>query len=129
MQLGPAHPGTFDGSPMMDPELLAQEMRSGRKLVIVDVRTKDAFCAQHIEGARSIPIHQLVARASEIATDRSTAVVVVSGSGVRAKIAAASLRLAGFAEVATLAGGMKLWSELGLPAVSTTAGSSQRVRA
>jgi rhodanese-related sulfurtransferase len=107
----------------MDAELLVQEMRSGRKLVIVDVRTKDAFCAHHIEGARSIPIHQLVARACEL--DRHTTVILVSGSGVRAKIAAASLRLAGFAEVATLAGGMKRWSELGLPAVSTTAGGLQ----
>jgi rhodanese-related sulfurtransferase len=114
MQLGTVHPGSFNGSPTLDAELLAQEMRSGRKLVIVDVRNKDEFCEGHIAGARWIPIHQLVARASEITTDRSAPVVCVSRSGRRAEIAAAALRLAGFPEVATLAGGMHRWTALAL---------------
>jgi rhodanese-related sulfurtransferase len=121
MQLGPVHPGTFNGSPMIDAELLAQELRSGRNIVVVDVRNKEEFCEGHVDGARSIPIHQLVARACEITTDRSTMVVVVSESGTRAKIAAASLRLAGWAEIATLAGGLKHWRKLGLPLECTTA--------
>jgi rhodanese-related sulfurtransferase len=129
MQLGTVHPGTFNGSPTIDAELLAQEMRSGRNVIVVDIRNKDEFCEQHIDGARSIPIHQLVARACEITSDRSTLVVIVSRSGIRAKIAAASLRLAGYAEIATLSGGMKRWCELDLPTVCTTAGRLQRGRA
>lgn len=120
MQLGTVHRGTFNGSPTIDAELVAQEMRSGRKLVIVDVRNKDEFCEGHIDGARWIPIHQLVARASEITTDASTPIVIVSNSGNRAKIAASSLRLAGFAEVATLVGGMRQWRELALPVRCTS---------
>jgi rhodanese-related sulfurtransferase len=110
---------SFNGSPAIEAELLAQEMRSGRNVVIVDVRTKDAFCERHIDGSRSIPLHQLIGRACEIATDKSAMIVFVSGSGVRAKFAAASLRLAGYPEVATLAGGLKRWCELGLPTVCT----------
>jgi rhodanese-related sulfurtransferase len=120
MQLGIVHQGTFNGSPTIDAELVVQELRSGRNLIIVDVRTKEEFEEGHITGARSIPIHQLVARACEVASDHSTHVVFVSRCGNRAKIAAASLRLAGFTEVASLVGGMKRWRELGLPVSSRT---------
>lgn len=120
MQLGPSHEGTFNGSPIIEAELLLQELRSGRNVIVVDVRNHDEFCDGHIEGARSIPIHQLVARASEITSDKSTLVVLVSGEGGRAKIAAASLRLAGYAEIATLAGGIKRWRELGFPLKRTS---------
>lgn len=120
MQLGPSHEGTFNGSMVIEPELLLQELRSGRNVIVLDVRNHDEFCDAHIEGARSIPIHQLVARASEITTDRSTLVVLVSNEGGRARIAAASLRLAGYAEIATLAGGIKRWRELGFPTKRTS---------
>lgn len=126
MQLGSVHPGSFNGSPIIDAELLVQDMRSGRNLVIVDIRNKEEFIEGHIDGARSIPLHQLVARACEITTDRSTLIVIVSGSGIRAKIAGASLRLAGYDEVATLGGGMKRWRELGLP-VKCTSGTMRAV--
>lgn len=118
VQLGPVHPGTFNGSPMIDAELLAQELRSGRKIIVIDIRNKDEFIRGHIDDARSIPIHQLIARACEITTDRSRMIVIVSEWGTRAKIAAAALRLAGYPEVATLAGGMKRWLELALPVVT-----------
>ncbi len=120
MQLGPSHEGTFNGSPVIEAELLLQELRSDRNVVVVDVRNHGEFRDGHIEGARSIPIHQLVARACEITTDRSTLVVVVSNGGARSKIAAASLRLAGYAEIATLAGGMRRWRELGFPVKRTS---------
>lgn len=120
MQLGPSHEGTFNGSPIMEPELLLQELRSGRNVIVLDVRNHDEFCEGHIDGARSIPMHQLVARACEITTDRSTLVVVVSNEAARAKIAAASLRLAGYAEIATLAGGFRRWRELGFPVKRTS---------
>jgi rhodanese-related sulfurtransferase len=120
MQFGTVHPGTFDGSPAVEPDLLAQELRSGRNLVIVDVRNKDEFSAGHIEGARWIPIHQLVARACEITSDKSISVITVSSSGNRAGIAAAALRLGGYEEVATLLGGMRLWVEHGHPVARTS---------
>ena len=126
MQLGPTHPGTFNGSPRIDAELLVQELRAGRNIVVVDVRNKEEFVEGHIGDARSIPIHQLVARACEITTDRSAMIVIVSGCGDRAKIAAASLRLAGFPEVAILVGGMRRWRELGLP-VRCTSGAMRAV--
>jgi len=108
-------------SPLIDAELLIQELRSGRRTILVDVRTKPEFCAGHIAGARLIPIHQLVARTSELATHHADPIVVVSHEGLRAKIAAGALCLAGFAEVAVLDGGIRRWKELGYPLEDTSA--------
>jgi len=115
MQLATTHEGTPNGTPTIEPELVLQSQRSGRNVLLVDVRDADAFRDGHVSGARSIPIHQLVTRAFEITSDRSAAIVIVSQRGDRAKVAASSLRLAGFTEVSMLAGGMDRWIASGLP--------------
>ena len=126
MQLEPVHEGTFNGAPVVEAELLLQTLRSGRRVLLVDVRNAEEFREAHLEGSRSIPIHQLVARAPELAPDRSMPIIVVSQRGERAKIAAASLRLAGFPEIATLGGGIDRWLAAGLPIERTSGGSSER---
>ncbi len=110
----------LNGPSLIDPDLLAQELRSGRSVVIVDVRSKAEFCAGHIAGSRLIPIHQLVARTCELDTHRADPIVVVSQDGLRARIAAGALSLAGFGEVSVLDGGIRKWSELGHPLEDTT---------
>ncbi len=115
------------GPLLIDAELLVQELRSGRAPVIVDVRTKDEFCAGHIPGARLFPIHQLVARTCELATHHADSIVVVSHEGMRAKIAAGVLSLAGFAEVAVLDGGIQRWRDLAYPLEDTSASWSDRL--
>ena len=111
----------LNGPPLIDAELLLQELRSGRGPIVVDVRTKAEFCAGHIAGARLIPIHQRVARTCELATHHADPIVVVSHDGLRAKIAAGALSLAGFAEVAVLDGGIRRWEELDYPLEDTSA--------
>lgn len=110
----------LNGPPLIDPELLVQELRSGRTFVVVDVRTKAEFCAGHIPGSRLIPIHQLVARTCELDTHRTDHVVMVSKDGVRARIAAGALSLAGFGEVSVLDGGIRRWQDLGYPLADTS---------
>ncbi len=110
----------LNGPSMIDAELLLQELRSGRTLVVVDVRSKAEFCAGHIPDSRLIPIHQLAARTCELATHRTDPIVVVSQDGVRATIAAGALALAGFGEVSVLDGGIRRWRELGHPLEDTS---------
>ena len=116
----------LNGPPTIDPDLLVQELRSGRDVVIVDVRSKAEFCAGHIAGSRLIPIHQLVARTCELDTHRTHPVVVVSQDGLRAKVAAGALSLAGFGDVAVLDGGIRRWRELGHPLEDTSDAWSHR---
>ncbi|MEI7447827.1 MAG: MBL fold metallo-hydrolase, partial [Burkholderiales bacterium] len=83
------------------------------RVQVVDVREPDEFAGPlgHIDGARSIPLGQLAARADELARDRP--VVTVCRSGARSAQAATLLQKAGFAEVANLAGGMLRWRAQG----------------
>jgi len=104
-----------NGSTMVDAELLSHELRSGRDVVIVDVRSTAEFREGHIPGSRLVPIEQIVARSCELATHRSDPIVVASQDGARATIAAIALRLAGFDEIRVLEGGIARWRELGLP--------------
>jgi rhodanese-related sulfurtransferase len=110
----------LDGTVTIDAELLFQELRSGRDIVIVDVRTPPEFEAGHIPGSRLIPLHQLIARSCELATHRADPVVLVSRNGTRARLADAALRVAGFLEVSVLAGGIWRWRDLGYPVEETT---------
>lgn len=110
----------LDGTVTIEAELLLQELRSGRDIVIVDVRTPPEFEAGHIPGSRLIPLHQLVARSCELETHRADPVVLVSRNGTRARLADAALRVAGFLEVSVLAGGIRRWRELGYPIEDTT---------
>ena len=60
-------------------------------------------------------LHELPSRCDLLDSHRSDPIVVVSSGGVRARLAALELMLAGFTEVSALSGGMDRWSELRLP--------------
>jgi len=60
-------------------------------------------------------VHELPSRCDLLDSHRSDPIVVVSSGGVRARLAALELMLAGFTEVSALSGGMERWSELQLP--------------
>lgn len=98
----------------IDAELLEQELRSGRSLHVVDVRTHDEFDSStgHIPGASCVPLHHL-GSGEGVACAHSQPLVVVSERGISAKLAAVELELSGFTEVRALDGGMARWLELG----------------
>jgi glyoxylase-like metal-dependent hydrolase (beta-lactamase superfamily II)/rhodanese-related sulfurtransferase len=87
---------------------------------IVDVREPAEWQAElgHLQGARLLPLAQLIAHAGEL--DRQRPVVTVCRSGTRSAQAAVLLARAGFAEVANLAGGMLRWRSEGRPAIGAS---------
>ncbi len=106
----------YEGVSVIEPELLLQEIESGRLVEIVDVRAQDE-CERvgWIAGARRFPLRQLRGRMAELEPIKHEPVVIVSTRGVSAHGAAAALAVAGFSEVAILRGGMARWLALGLP--------------
>jgi rhodanese-related sulfurtransferase len=76
------------------------------------VRETEEWRAGHIDGASPIPLATLDPRSF----DRDRLVVTVCRAGGRSGQAAAALFDAGV-EVRNMAGGMKAWSESGLPIV------------
>ncbi|ESA32977.1 rhodanese-related sulfurtransferase [Leptolyngbya sp. Heron Island J] len=77
-------------------------------LTIIDVRNRALFNAKRISGAISMPVDELVARASaslEIERD----IYVYGGTDTATTNAATKLRDAGFENVAELIGGLGAW--------------------
>jgi sulfur dioxygenase len=103
---------TFAGIWEIAPALLEEHEA---KVQIVDVREPDEFAGPlgHIHGARLIPLRDLPARATELATDRP--IVAVCRSGARSAQAVVLLQKAGLRDVANLAGGMLRWRAEGIP--------------
>jgi sulfur dioxygenase len=103
---------TYAGVPEIGPEWVA---RHRRDIHILDVRSPAEFDGElgHVEGAQLIPLDDLRARTSEVATDRP--VIVVCQTGKRSALATVILRKAGLTRTANLSGGMVRWRELGLP--------------
>lgn len=83
---------------------------------VLDVREPDEWAAGHIDGATLIPLGELAARTGEL--PQGTDIVVVCRSGNRSAEGRDILRDAGFADVTSMAGGMKDWTAAGNPYVT-----------
>jgi rhodanese-related sulfurtransferase len=103
---------TFAGIFEIQPDAL--EERAG-SVQVLDVRERDEIEGSlgRIRASRWIPLGELPARVGELARDLP--VVAVCRSGARSAQAVAILSMAGFAEVANLAGGMLRWRAEGHP--------------
>ncbi len=91
----------------------AIQMINQRQAVWVDVRTVEQFQAGHIAQARSVPAGEIEKKAASLPKNKP--LVVVGQIGRDANKAVAALRAAGYTDVVALDGGMKAWSDAGLP--------------
>lgn len=100
----------------VDAELLFQELRSNRRVTILDVRTREEFFGPggRLPGARSLPA-DVPMSCCAAGCHPSEPVVTVSWNDGRSQMAARQLEAAGFTEVRALAGGLCRWLELGFP--------------
>jgi sulfur dioxygenase len=103
---------TYGGLQEIGPEWVASHRHD---VELLDVRTADELKGElgRLEGATSIPLDELRARAAEVKGEKP--VVVVCQTGKRSGMATVILKKAGLTRVANLAGGMVRWRELGLP--------------
>lgn len=87
-----------------------------RSAQLVDVREPDEWAEGHIPEAIHIPLGDLAERAGELI--KETPVITVCRSGHRSLAAADELIAQGFADVASLNGGMIAWAKAGHPVES-----------
>ena len=83
-------------------------------LTIIDVRSRDAFNANHITGAISFPLDKLAEQAS-MSLERTRDVYVYGSSDQESAVAVAALMKAGFENVAEIQGGLSAWKVAGFP--------------
>lgn len=95
-------------------EAVAAELAAAAA-VVIDVRQRDEYATGHIPGSISVP-RGLLEFSADPASPRHVPelqperrIVVVSASGARAALAAATLQSMGYPEVVVLEGGIAAW--------------------
>jgi len=81
---------------------------AGGAFTLLDVRQPGEYEAEHLPGAKLIPLPELGSRLSELDPGRPT--VVYCAIGGRSRVAAQVLASKGFREVLNLSGGIKAWN-------------------
>jgi rhodanese-related sulfurtransferase/rubrerythrin len=81
---------------------------AGDAFTLLDVRQPGEYEAEHLPGAKLIPLPELGARLTELDADKPT--MVYCAIGGRSRIAAQVLAAKGFREVMNLSGGIKAWN-------------------
>ncbi len=87
------------------------------KPLILDVRDAAEYAAGHIQGAKHIPVGELVGRLKEIEKFKNKPVLVHCQKGMRAKSACNVLREQQFTQLHNLQGGLDSWIEAKMPLV------------
>jgi adenylyltransferase/sulfurtransferase len=100
--------GTVGGGWDITAPQLAERMKSGNHLKLLDVREPHELAISQLEGASLIPLGQLAARLSEL--DSSEEMVVFCKAGTRSARALELLVSAGFRKVKNLKGGINAWA-------------------
>ena len=97
-------------------EVTPDEVRAmrarGEDHVLLDVREPDEVAMGRVPGAVAIP-RGVLESAVEARGPRERPVVVYCASGNRSALAADTLRQMGYAEVASMRGGIRGWSDAG----------------
>lgn len=94
---------------------VAVQLINSEKAVIIDVCDAAEYAAEHIAGARNVPLGEFEAKLPAAAKNKSRPLILVCASGARAGRAAGLARKLGYEDVRTLAGGLKSWREANLP--------------
>lgn len=88
-----------------------------RKAAVLDLREPGAYKAGHLPGAKHIDAAGLISAIEKLKLDRNNPLILVCETGVQSRKATAEVKKLGFAEVASLDGGVQAWKAAALPLV------------
>ena len=101
--------GSVGGDWDIEARQLADKLRQGEDIHLLDVREPHELEISQLQGADLIPLGQLAARLSEL--DSADEMVVLCKSGTRSARALELLASAGFRKVKNLKGGINAWAQ------------------
>jgi sulfur-carrier protein adenylyltransferase/sulfurtransferase len=96
----------------------AAEEIAGVNVVLIDTREPHEYQEAHLEGGKLVPPALLAEEIASAAPDKSARTILYCRTGNRSAIAAAQMQELGYEDVASMAGGIILWQEQGLPVVA-----------
>jgi len=109
----------------IEPFEAAQEIEGG-VVVLIDTREPHEFQEARIEGGKLVPPGLLRDEIAAAAPDKSARTILYCRSGNRSYKAAEQMEALGYTDVASMAGGILLWQEQGLPVVATEGMSAEQ---
>lgn len=90
------------------PKEVADQLKKGNSLKLLDVREHGEWAAGHIQGAKHIPLGQLLERLHELEPEQET--IVICQSGNRSGLACELLNERGY-RVVNMTGGLNAWAD------------------
>ena len=93
----------------------ATQLINRQNAVMLDLRESKEYAEGHVPNALNIPLSQLAGRGSELGKLTGRPLIAYCDRGNRSRSAGSALSKLGFAEVYTLKGGLRAWTEAGLP--------------
>ena len=93
----------------------AMQLINRERAVVIDVCDPAEYTAEHVGGAKNIPLAELEAKLPTTVKNKATPLVLVCASGMRAGRAVAVARKLGYDKADALSGGLKAWREANLP--------------
>lgn len=88
-----------------------RKIEQNKKVLILDVRTKEEFSEWHLKNAVNIPVQELEGRLDELEKYKDFEIIVYCKGGVRSKMASEILVKNGFKYVYNLSGGINEWKK------------------
>ncbi|WP_019635214.1 rhodanese-like domain-containing protein [Paenibacillus fonticola] len=92
----------------ISPQELSARLKKGEAVKMLDVREPEEWAAGHIEGAKHIPLGQILERLRELDADEE--LIVICRSGNRSGLACELLEEKGF-NVVNMTGGLLAWED------------------
>ncbi|MGE0066896.1 MAG: molybdopterin-synthase adenylyltransferase MoeB [Solirubrobacterales bacterium] len=104
----------------------AQAEIEGGDVVLIDTREPHEYQEAHLEGGKLVSPGLLADEIETVAPNKSARTLLYCRSGNRSAIAAAQMERMGYENVASVAGGILLWQEQGLPVVAASGMSAEQ---
>lgn len=92
-----------------------RKLDEGQNFVFIDVREDNEWDVDHAAGAQHLGRGIIERDIEKVVPDKSAEVVLYCGGGFRSALAADNLQRMGYANVLSMAGGIKAWRDAGYP--------------
>ena len=96
-------------------ETLKTAIDNDEPIVILDVRDKELYDAEHLPGAVSLPRAAIELEIDELVPDPDAHIVAHCGGNTRGSLSAHTLQIMGYKNASVLTGGFRGWKAAGLP--------------
>jgi len=93
----------------ISPKELFELMDKDTSFILIDVRENDEWFSGHLPNALHMPRGILERDIEQVVPDKKTSLILYCGGGYRSALAADSLMKMGYAEVLSLAKGIRGW--------------------